>query len=71
MRAGAWQGVLSSYCDPAAAGESRLRCWRVLGALGSEAERLSALLPSPTDDDWTLFALSFPRFAVRLRAFLR
>lgn len=71
FRVGAWQEVLSAYCDPAAAGESRLRCWKVLGALEAEGGRLAPMLPAPHDDDWTLFTLSFPRFAEKLRAYLR
>jgi hypothetical protein len=71
LRAGAWQETLGNYCDPAASGESRLRCWKVLGALGTEGGLLAPLLPSPNEDDWRLFTLSFPRFAEKLRAYLR
>lgn len=71
LRAGAWQEAMSSYCDPAAAGESRLRCWKVLALFEADGGRLAPLLPPSQDDDWILFTRSFPRLAVRLRAYLR
>lgn len=71
LRLGAWQETLNAYCDPGAMGEARLRCWKVLGALEAGGGQLSTLLPAPHDDDWQLFTLSFPRFAKKLRAYLR
>lgn len=71
LRPGARQESLSSYCDSAAIGESRLRCWKVLGALGPEGAGLSHFLPSSRDQDWILFTRSFPRLAAKLQPALR
>jgi hypothetical protein len=66
-----WSRLLGDYCDPAAQGESRLRCWRVLGALAeyrlpvSLTEELSVFLPKREDDDWKLFLRSFPELALK------
>lgn len=71
LRIGAWQEVVSSFCDSSASGESRLRCWKLLGALGSTAASLTHFLPASHDADWTLFTRSFPRQAEKLRPNLR
>lgn len=71
LRIGAWQETINSYCDSSAFGESRLRCWKMLGALGSAGTNLHHFLPSSADQDWILFSRSFPRQAEKLRPYQR
>jgi len=69
---GAWQTRLAEFCDSAAIGISRQRCWRVIGALARPdldpgiKQELAAFLPVPSDSDWKFFSATFPEQARRI-----
>ena len=60
---------LARYCDPDAKGESRIRCWRLVGVLGKAPvdekmkHRLRTFLPAERDESWTVFLRTFPDLA--------
>lgn len=64
---------MKQYCDPIALGDSRLRCWRLLGTLADAdqdpalAAQLRARLPVLRDSSWQLFIRAYPGLALRIQ----
>lgn len=64
---------IKSYCHPAAAGDARLRCWRLLGALADPDQdpalsaQLRGRLPAVRDSSWQLFTRAYPALALRIQ----
>jgi hypothetical protein len=73
LRPGSWHEGIARFCDGGAAGEARLRCWRLLGFMATHPleaqlrEAIKLYLPSSRDPDWAYFSAVFPSLAKRLQ----
>lgn len=74
---GSWQKALQLYCRSNAKGESRLRCWKILGAIADPSQdslmrsEIETYLPSNRENDWVLFERSFPQLAQKIKKHYR